>query len=219
LLAQNSGLFSSPEALMEDFVFYFSMGWDHIISLDALDHILFIMALAVVFTLQEWKKVLILVTAFTIGHAITLVLSVMDMIRFSDEWVEFLIPCTIAATAAANLFRRSFSQRSLRLQYFLALFFGLIHGMGYANAIRFSISKEQSIGWSLFSFNLGLEIGQIFVVLLLLLLTWTLTRIPQITRRRWVVGLSALILMLSLQMAWDRRPTQKPEQDAVDVVS
>jgi hypothetical protein len=197
---------------MEDFAFYFRMGWDHIISLDALDHILFIMALAVVFTLHEWKKVLILVTAFTIGHAITLVLSVLDIIRFSDMWVEFLIPCTIAATAAANLFRRSFSQRSLRLQYFLALFFGLIHGMGYANAIRFSLSREQSIGWSLFSFNLGLEIGQIFVVLLLLLLTWVVTQIPRMTRRWWVVGLSTLILMLSLQMAWDRRPGASGEK-------
>jgi hypothetical protein len=201
---------------MQDFAFYFRMGWDHISSLDALDHILFIMALAVVFTLDEWRKVLILVTAFTIGHAITLVLSAMDIIRFSDAWVEFLIPCTIAATASANLLRRFLSQRSLRLQYFLALFFGLIHGMGNANAIRFSLSKEQSIGWSLFSFNLGLEIGQIFVVLLLLLLTWMLTRIPQINRRRWVIGLSVLILMLSLQMAWDRKPTDKPEQDAME---
>jgi hypothetical protein len=217
LLVQNSGLFSKLKALMEDFAFYFSMGWEHIISLDALDHILFIMALAVVFTLNEWKKVLILVTAFTIGHAVTLVLSVMDVIRFSDEWVEFLIPCTIATTAAANLFRRSFSRKSLRLQYILALFFGLIHGMGYANAIRFSLSREQSIGWSLFSFNLGLEIGQIFVVLLLLLLTWTLTRIPPITRRRWVTGLSALILMLSLQMAWERKPAWKPKQAAMKI--
>jgi hypothetical protein len=189
---------------MGDFSFYFRMGWDHIISIGAMDHILFIAALTLVFTPADWKKVLILVTAFTIGHAITLVLSVKDIIRFSDAWVEFLIPCTIVITAACNLFQRDFSNRSLRVNYVLALCFGLIHGMGYANAIRFSLSQEQSLGWSLFSFNLGLEFGQIVVVLLLLLLTWIFTRMPFITRRRWVVGLSALILAISLQLAYVR---------------
>jgi hypothetical protein len=189
---------------MDDFTFYFRMGWDHIISWGASDHLLFIAALTLLFTIEEWRKVLILVTAFTVGHAITLVLSVKDIIRFPDVWVEFLIPCTIVVTAAFNLFARDFSPRSLRVNYFLALFFGLIHGMGYANAIRFSLSKEQSLGWSLFSFNLGLEIGQIFVVLLLLLLTWIFTRTPIVNRRQWVTGLSALILVLALQIALDR---------------
>lgn len=189
---------------MNDFTFYFQMGWAHIISLDAADHILFIAALALVYTFGEWKKVLVLVTAFTIGHAITLVLSVKDIIRFNDSWVEFLIPCTIVLTAASNLFIREFNLRNLRINYFFALFFGLIHGMGYANAIRFSLSSEQSLGWSLFAFNLGLEIGQIFVVLSLLLLTWISTRSSLVTRKRWVTGISVLILVLSLQMAIER---------------
>lgn len=189
---------------MNDFTFYFRMGWEHIISLDAADHILFIAALALVYTFAEWKKVLVLVTAFTIGHAVTLVLSVKDIIRFNDAWVEFLIPCTIVLTAASNLFIREFNLRNLRINYFFALFFGLVHGMGYANAIRFSLSAEQSLGWSLFAFNLGLEIGQIFVVLLLLLLTWISTRSSLVTRKRWVTGISVLILVLSLQMAIER---------------
>ena len=189
---------------MNDFVFYFRMGWDHIISLDATDHILFIAALSLVYTLSDWKKVLILVTAFTIGHALTLVLSLLDIVRFNDAWVEFLIPCTIMVTAAFNLFLRDFSSRSLRVNYVLALVFGLIHGMGYANAIRFSLSRSQQLGWSLFSFNLGLEIGQIFVVLLLLLLTWLFTRTTIISRKQWVTGLSALILVLSFQLALGR---------------
>jgi hypothetical protein len=189
---------------MNDFVFYFRMGWDHIISPDATDHILFIAALSLVYTLADWKKVLILVTAFTIGHALTLVLSVLDIVRFKDAWVEFLIPCTIMVTAAVNIFLRDFSPRSLRVNYVLALVFGLIHGMGYANAIRFSLSGEQHLGWSLFSFNLGLEIGQIVVVLLLLMLTWIFTRTTVISRKQWVMGLSALILVLSFQLALDR---------------
>jgi hypothetical protein len=191
---------------MNDFMFFLRMGWDHIISFSAMDHILFIMALAVVYTISAWKKVLILVTAFTIGHAITLVLSVLNIIRFSDAWVEFLIPCTILVTATVNLFQKDFSRKSLRINYFLALFFGLIHGMGYANAIRFSLAKGQGFGISLFSFNLGLEIGQIFVVLLLLLLTFFITKIPWISRRNWVIAISALVFVVSLQMAVERFP-------------
>jgi uncharacterized membrane protein len=108
------------------------------------------------------------------------------------------------ATAAVNLMLKDFSPRSLRVNYVLALVFGLIHGMGYANAIRFSLSREQQLGWSLFSFNLGLEIGQIVVVLLLLLLTWIFTRTTVISRKQWVMGLSALILVLSFQLALGR---------------
>jgi hypothetical protein len=189
---------------MNDFVFYFRLGWEHIISLDAADHILFIAALSLVYTLADWKKALVLVTAFTIGHSLTLVLSVLDLVRFKDAWVEFLIPCTIMVTAVFNIFLRDFSPHSLRVNYVLALVFGLIHGMGYANAIRFSLSREQHLGWSLFSFNLGLEIGQIFVVLFLLLLTWLFTRTTFISRKQWVKGLSALILVLSFQLALGR---------------
>src|SRR5687767_9917286 len=110
---------------MQDFLFYFRFGWDHIISSDALDHILFIIALCTIYVLQDWKKVLILVTAFTIGHSLTLVLSVLDIIRFPEKIVEILIPCTIVITALSNLFQRNFSQKGMRINYFLALFFGL----------------------------------------------------------------------------------------------
>ena len=191
---------------MSDFSLYFKLGWEHIISTDALDHILFVAALSAIYMLSDWKQVLILITAFTIGHAVTLILSVFDIIRFDPAWVEFLIPCTIVITALFNLFQKDFSSRSVRINYFLALFFGLIHGMGYANAIRFTLAKEQSIGWSLFSFNLGLEIGQIFVVLLILLLTLIMTNIAGVKRREWVIFISAAVFSLSLKMALERIP-------------
>jgi hypothetical protein len=190
---------------MNDFNIYFKWGWEHIISFDALDHILFIAALAVVFRLSEWKKVLVLVTAFTIGHFITLWLSVLDLIRFSPEWVEFLIPLTIVITAIVNLFNMS-AQLSIRLHYALALGFGLVHGMGYANAIRFSLMEEQSLGWSLLAFNLGLEIGQLFVVLLILLAGGLVSRFTKISVRLWIVVISLIILLLSLNMVVDRIP-------------
>src|ERR1044072_5746296 len=135
-----------------DFLFYFKLGWQHIVSLDAVDHQLFILALVAVYTSKNLKQVLILVTAFTIGHSLTLALSVMDVIRFSSKWVEFLIPCTIVITAFSNLFQKKFTEKTIRINYFLALLFGLIHGMGFANAIRFALAKDQSLGLSLLGF-------------------------------------------------------------------
>ena len=96
-----------------DFLFYFKLGWSHIVSLDALDHQLFILALVAVYTTRHLKQILILVTAFTIGHSVTLALSVFDVIRFSSKWVEFLIPCTIFLTALFNLFRKEKIQKKI----------------------------------------------------------------------------------------------------------
>jgi hypothetical protein len=191
---------------MSDFGFYFKLGWEHIISIGALDHQLFILALAAIYLLKDWKQVLILVTAFTIGHSITLALSVFDIIRFSAKWVEFLIPCTIVVTAIINLFQKSFTPRSVRINYFLALFFGLVHGMGFANSIRFMLASDQSIGWGLFGFNIGLEVGQIAVVLSILLFSTILISLFKVNRRDWVIFASAGIFGLALKMALERIP-------------
>ena len=189
---------------MQDFIFYFGIGWDHIISREALDHILFIIALCAIYQLHDWKKVLILVTAFTIGHSLTLVLSVLDIIRFPDKLVEILIPCTIVITALSNLFQRNFTQRSMRINYFLALFFGLIHGMGFANTIRVMLASDQSIGMGLFGFNVGLEVGQIVVVAVLLTCAWLVVARLKVPRREWVIFLSAGVFSLALTMVFER---------------
>ena len=191
---------------MNDFKFYFGLGWEHIMSWDALDHLLFIAALAAIYLLKDWKQVLILVTAFTIGHSLTLALSVMDVFRFPANWVEFLIPCTIVITAISNLFQKKFTPKSIRINYFLALFFGLIHGMGFANTIRFMLAQDQSFGWGLFGFNVGLEAGQIAVVTTLLLVTQALITRFKFDRREWVIFLSGAIFSLSLQIALTRLP-------------
>jgi hypothetical protein len=191
---------------MGDFGFYFSLGWEHIISSNALDHQLFIAALAAIYLLKDWKQVLVLVTAFTIGHSLTLALSVMDMVRFSPAWVEFLIPVTIVITAFSNLFQKKFTARSIRINYFLALFFGLVHGMGFANAVRFMMAKDQDLGWSLLGFNLGLEAGQIVIVLLLLLVTHAIVTLLRVNRREWVIFISAGVFSLALKMALERIP-------------
>lgn len=189
---------------MSDFGLYFGLGWEHIMSWNALDHLLFITALAAIYLLKDWKQVLILVTAFTIGHSLTLVLSVLDILRFPSNWVEFLIPCTIVVTAISNLFQKKFTPRSIRINYFLALFFGLIHGLGFANAIRFMLASDQNLGWGLFAFNVGLEAGQIVVVAVILLVAQAILGVFRIVRREWVIFLSAAVFGLSLQMVFQR---------------
>lgn len=191
---------------MQDFGFYFGLGWHHIISRDALDHQLFIAALVAIYALKDWKQVLILVTAFTIGHSLTLALSVLDIIRFPSNWVEFLIPCTILVTAISNLFQKKFTPKTIRINYFLALFFGLIHGMGFANTLRFMMARDQNLGWSLFGFNVGLEAGQITVVVFLLLLSQLLFSLLKVNRRDWMIFLSAAAFSIALKMALERIP-------------
>ncbi len=189
---------------MQNLGFYFDLGWHHIIAWDAKDHWLFILALAAIYLAGNWKQVLILVTAFTIGHSLTLALSVFDVVRVNSDWVEFLIPCTIVATALFNFFQKDFQPRSLRLNYFLALFFGLIHGLGFANAIRFMMVKDESIGWSLFGFNIGLEAGQIVVVTVILLVSYLVVNKAGLNRKWWVWVLSLVALIMAAKMIWER---------------
>ncbi|MFC4262135.1 HupE/UreJ family protein [Ferruginibacter yonginensis] len=191
---------------MNDLAFYFKEGWQHIISWDALDHQLFIIALAAIYVVKDWKQVLVLVTAFTIGHSATLALSVYDVVRINDKWVEFLIPCTIVITAIFNFFQTDFTQKKWRLNYFFALFFGLIHGLGFANTIRFMLAKNQTIGWSLFGFNVGLEAGQIIVVFTILLLSYLCINLLKIERKWWVYFLSSATLIAAAIFAFQRLP-------------
>jgi len=191
---------------MTDFGFYFKLGWEHIISIDALDHILFVFVLAAIYMLKDWKKVLILITSFTIGHSITLALSTMNLIEVSSKWVEFLIPCTIFFTAIANFFYKNFTEKTISLNYFLALFFGLIHGLGFANTLRFILAQDQSLGWSLFGFNIGLEAGQVVIVFIILLLAQAFIQRIKVARRDWVLFVSAATFSLALKMALERFP-------------
>ena len=191
---------------MTDFLFYLQLGWEHIISSDALDHQLFILALVAIFSFKDLKKVLILVTAFTIGHSVTLALSAFDIIRLPSNWIEFLIPCTIVFTALDNLIFSKNVEKLIKLNYFLALFFGLIHGMGFANSVRMMLAQEQSITIPLFGFNVGLEIGQIAVVIIVLCIFYLLSTFLKLQKKHWILLVSAPILVVSLKMAIERIP-------------
>ena len=191
---------------MKDFIFYFKIGWSHIMSQDATDHLFFIAVLAIIYSFANWKKVLVLVTAFTIGHAITLFMSVLDLIRVNSEIVEFLIPCTILVTALMNLVLQKEQGAGHSIQYAIALGFGLIHGLGYANYIRMMLSADQQMVWGLFSFNIGLEAGQIVVVGLVLLTVWVSSKIHANAHLRWVSFVSVFVLLFALKLAIERFP-------------
>ncbi|MBC7867320.1 MAG: HupE/UreJ family protein [Gloeobacteraceae cyanobacterium ES-bin-316] len=191
---------------MNDFAFYFDIGWKHIISADALDHQLFILALSAIYLLQNWKQVLVLVTAFTIGHSLTLFLSAFAVISIKSEWVEFFIPLTIVITALLNFTQKDFTLPSWRLNYFLALAFGLVHGLGFANNIRFMLASDQGIALPLFGFNVGLEAGQILVVAFILLMSYALVNKAGLPRKWWVGSLSAIAMMIGAYICLERWP-------------
>ncbi len=192
---------------MQNLGFYFDLGWHHIIAWAAFDHLLFVLALSAVYLLNDWKKVLILVTAFTLGHSLTLLLSIVDIVRIDSNLVEFLIPCTIIITAVLNFWQKGFGSKSLRRNYFLAFFFGLIHGLGFANAIRFMMMKGESIGLNLLGFNIGLEAGQIVLVTCILLLSFVIVNKAGLKRNWWVWGLSFFAFAMASKMIWERFPT------------
>ena len=191
---------------MQDFLFYLQLGWEHIISKEALDHQLFILALIAIFSFRDWKKVLILVTAFTIGHSLTLVLSALDVFRFPSDWVEFLIPCTIVFTALDNIIFSKNEKKLIQLNYYLALLFGLIHGMGFANSVRMMLANEQDITLPLFGFNVGLELGQIVVVAIALFIHYIFSEVLKLSNKIWIYIISVPIFIFALKMALERIP-------------
>lgn len=191
---------------MQDFLFYLNLGWEHIISLDALDHQLFVLVLVVVFSMKDWKKILWLITAFTIGHSVTLALSVLEIVRVPGSWVEFLIPLTIFITAADNILMKNMQQNLMKMNHYLAMFFGLIHGMGFANTARMTMAQEQDLLLPLLGFNIGLELGQILVVACILVLQWIVLGVFKASRKDWVLFISAGVFALALQMTLERLP-------------
>ena len=155
---------------MSEFSAFLQLGFGHISDLQAYDHLLFIITLCAVYQWKEWKKLLVLVTAFTIGHSVTLALSALDLVRLPSNLVETLIPITILLTAFHNIWKKqptgSTFSTSVSANYFIALFFGLIHGLGFANYFRSLFGEMGSITQPLLAFNIGLELGQLMIVVL-----------------------------------------------------
>jgi hypothetical protein len=189
---------------MQDFPLYFELGWQHILDWQGYDHILFVMVLCGTYTLADWRKVLILVTAFTIGHSVTLALSVLSIIRINTPLIEFLIPVTILITATANILTGKPNKKGPQLKYLLALFFGLIHGMGFSNYLKTLLGKSSSIVAELFAFNVGLEFGQVLIVVAILIVSFIVINLFKVKKWNWNLFLSSAIFGIALMMALER---------------
>ncbi len=192
---------------MSEFSLYFTLGQEHILDYaNGYDHILFVLALCAVYLVSDWKKILILVTAFTIGHSITLALATLQLVIVDPAFIEFLIPLTIFITAVSNLFKKdeTLNTGKVQLNYIFALLFGLIHGLGFSNYLRAILGKDQSILSQLLAFNLGLEFGQIIVVAIFLALSFLLVDLLKVTRRDWKMVLSSAIAGIAIILMKDR---------------
>ena len=188
------------------FKLYLELGLEHIADLQGYDHILFVAMLCAVYTFKEWKQVLILVTAFTIGHSITLALATLKVIRVSTDWVEFLIPLTIFVTSVGNIIAGGQGSTSARIKYALAMFFGLIHGLGFSNYLRSLLGSQKSIVLPLLAFNIGVELGQILIVLCVLSLTALMLYLFKVKQRDWILILSGAGAGISLILMLERWP-------------
>lgn len=190
---------------MNDFQIYLHLGFKHIIDLHGSDHILFILALTARYIWSDWKQLLVLVTAFTLGHSITLALSVLQWVNLPVNIIELFIPITILITALSNFWVKSFDFKSkYPIIYFFALFFGLIHGLGFSNYLRSLLGKEESIIAPLLSFNIGLELGQLLIVSVILIISFIFVSLLKLDRRRFVQVISGISFLLAANMVWER---------------
>ncbi len=194
---------------MSDFLIYLRLGYDHITDPGGYDHILFVIALCAVYRIQQWRQVLILVTAFTLGHSITLALATLRLIRYSTDLIELLIPVTILITAVSNFFFRDRSDRSAApavtqpWRYGLALAFGLIHGMGFSNYLRSLLGREADILSPLLAFNIGLELGQLLIVSFVLAISYVLLSLARVAQLRWVLIVSGIVAGMAISLLLD----------------
>ena len=201
--------------MQSSFSAFLQLGFEHISDLQGYDHILFIVALCAVYRPSEWKKVAILVTAFTLGHSLTLALAALDIVRFPGAWIEFLIPVTILGTALFNVIGQSTDKaqqglfhKKISINYLFALLFGLIHGMGFSNFFRASAlpGEENALLSQLLAFNIGVELGQLMIVATILFSAYVGMQVLRIQKREWNLFISGAAAGLSLVMVLERIP-------------
>jgi len=194
---------------MSIFSLYFNLGTHHILDIDAYDHILFITTLLAIYQLKHWRKIAVLITAFTIGHASTLVLFTFDIISVQSDFVEFLIAVTIAITAISNIFfslRKEINKYLYYSKYVISVFFGMIHGMGFSTYLKAMLDSTQNRLLALFAFNLGIEIGQFVVVTIILILSVLAFNFLRVKQKIWNYIISGIALFVSLVLLFQRWP-------------
>ena len=177
-------------------------GFGHILDPNGLDHVLFLILIALPFFLSDWKKVLILATAFTIGHSVTLSLAAFSIISFNSQIIEILIALSILIAAVFNIMAVT-SHSNLKNRYSSALIFGLIHGMGFSGLFRSLYGKDELL-IPLLGFNIGLELAQILVVLLVLILNELVVRRGGLLKNKWILTISIITALWAIKLILER---------------
>ena len=188
---------------MSEFWIYYQIGLHHVLDINAYDHVLFLIALTVPFAFKDWKKVLILVSIFTIGHTIALFLSVFGIIVVKVNLVEFMIPITILFTAIYNLFTsgKSSKNNTITIIGFVTLFFGIIHGLGFSNYIKTLLAgAPQAKILPLSEFALGIESSQVIVVFIVLTLSYLVQTVFRFSKRDFTLVMSAFVIGVVIPM-------------------
>lgn len=188
--------------MLENFWFNVEYGINHVLDLNGYDHVLFLMVLAVPYIFKDWKRILLLVSMFTLGHTLSLVLAAYGVVSVDGKLIEFLIPITILVAAVYNVFTAGKKERGgkMGLLFFATLFFGLIHGLGFAREFKMFAGQSENKLKLLIEFALGIEIAQIIIVFVVLFLGYLFQTIFRFTRRDWVMVLSAIVIGLVIPM-------------------
>ena len=191
---------------MENFWFYFKLGFDHVLDPRGLDHFYFLIALTLPFMFREWQKLLIWVSIFTLGHTLSLFASNFKWILVDGNWVEFLIPITIGITCLSVLFkkRNNFSKSSWINS--ITLFFGIIHGLGFGRYFKMISIDDNDALISLLEFALGVELAQVIIVLSMLLINFLVIRVFGFKIQKWELIISSLILSQAISMTVENWP-------------
>lgn len=188
---------------MSEFLLYFKIGLNHVLDINGYDHVLFLIALTVPYAFKDWKRVLLLVTLFTVGHTLALILSVYEIVIIKAALVEFLIPITILVTAVFHLFTagKSGKNESITFVAFVTLFFGVIHGLGFSNYFKTILPGSATDKLlPLLEFALGIEAAQIIVVIIVLLLSYIVQTFFRFSKRDWTLVMSAFVIGVVLPM-------------------
>ena len=185
---------------MDNFWFYTNYGVNHVLDVNGYDHVLFLIVLAIPYLFKDWKRVLLLISVFTIGHTLSLLFAAYNVVSIEADLVEFLIPVTIFIVAMYNVFKAGKKERKIAVLFMSTLFFGLIHGLGFAREFTMLIGKAEHKIVPLLEFALGIEIAQVIVVFLVLFIGFLLQTVFRISKRDWIMVISATVVGLVIPM-------------------
>lgn len=193
---------------MQEFWFYIKLGLQHVLDINAYDHILFLTAMALPFTFKSWKNVLLLATVFTVTHCLALVFSVYEIMVVDATWIEFLIPVTILATALFNIVDVLLLKENRTIWFHMLAtgFFGLVHGFGFSNYFKMMIMGEEDKLAPLLGFAGGIELSQVVIVLLVLVLAFVVQTLMNVKQRVFILVGSIVVILITIPLLYETFP-------------